>query len=150
IRPLSWVMDSCGMYYDATAPSELEHTLQTTEFSADLLTRARRLRGRIVAEGLTKYNVGAGAWRRPKEALRVILVPGQVESDASIRYGGSSIRSNMELLQAVREAHPSAYVMYKPHPGGMAGLRTKGAGEGEALGWWGGGITDGPVGRLLA
>ena len=86
IRPLSWVMESRGMYYDATAPSELEHKLLITEFPADLLVRARLLRDRIVEQGLTKYNVGAGTWRRPNEALRVILVPGQVESDASIQY----------------------------------------------------------------
>src|SRR5262245_2962266 len=150
IRPLSWVMDSRGMYYDATAPSELEHMLQTTQFAADLLRRAKRLRDRIVAEGLTKYNVGAGAWQRPEAALRVILVPGQVESDASIRYGGSSIRSNMELLQAVREAHPSAHVMYKPHPDVLAGLRTKGAGEDEALRWCDEVITDASMGTLLS
>jgi capsular polysaccharide export protein len=150
IRPLSWVMDSRGMYYDATAPSELEHALLTTEFPADLLARANRLRDRIVEGGLTKYNVGAGTWRRSKDALRVILVPGQVESDASIRYGGSSIRSNMGLLQAVREANPSAYVMYKPHPDVLAGLRTKGAGEDEALRWCDEVVTDVAMGTLLS
>ena len=150
IRPLSWVMDSQGMYYDATAPSELEHALLTAEFSADLLVRAKRLRDRIVEGGLTKYNVGAGTWRRPQGALRVILVPGQVESDASIRYGGSSIRSNMQLLQAVREAHPSAHVIYKPHPDVLAGLRTKGAGEDEALRWCDEVVTDVAMGTLLS
>ncbi len=34
VRPLSWVRDRRGIYYDATAPSELEHLLQATEFSA--------------------------------------------------------------------------------------------------------------------
>jgi capsular polysaccharide export protein len=150
IRPLSWVMDSRGMYYDATAPSELEHALQTAEFPAELLARAKRLRDRIVEEGLTKYNVGAGTWRRSKDALRVVLVPGQVESDASIRYGGSSIRSNMGLLQAVREANPSAHVIYKPHPDVLAGLRTKGAGEDAALRWCDEVVTDVAMGTLLS
>jgi capsular polysaccharide export protein len=150
IRPLSWVMDSRGMYYDATTPSELEHALLTTEFPAELSVRAKRLRDRIVEGGLTKYNVGAGTWSRPKDALRVVLVPGQVESDASIRYGGSSIRSNMALLQAVREANPSAYVIYKPHPDVLAGLRTKGAGEDEALRWCDEVVTDVAMGTLLS
>ena len=133
IRPLSWVMDRRGMYYDATAPSELEHLLQTTEFSTDLVARAQRLRERIVEQGLTKYNVGSSGWRRPEGAGRVILVPGQVESDASIRYGAPGIRANMELLQAVRKANPSAYIIYKPHPDVVAGLRKKGEGEDEAV-----------------
>ena len=133
IRPLSWVMDRRGLYYDATAPSELEHLLQTTEFSADLVARAQRLRERIVEQGLTKYNVGSSGWRRPEGASRIILVPGQVESDASIRYGAPGIRANMGLLQSVRKANPSAHVIYKPHPDVVAGLRKKGEGEDEAV-----------------
>jgi capsular polysaccharide export protein len=133
IRPLSWVMDRRGLYYDATVPSELEHLLQTMEFSADIVARARRLRERIVEQGLTKYNVGSSGWRRPEGAHRVILVPGQVESDASIRYGAPGIRTNMDLLRSVRKANPSAYVIYKPHPDVVAGLRKKGKGEDEAV-----------------
>jgi capsular polysaccharide export protein len=149
IRPLSWVMDTRGMYYDATAPSQLEHVLLTTDFSADLLGRARELRHRIVEHGLTKYNVGAGAWRRPEGAIRVILVPGQVESDASIRYGAPAIRSNMGLLQAVREANPSAHVIYKPHPDVLAGLRMKGQDEDGAMRWCDEIVTDAAMGQLL-
>jgi capsular polysaccharide export protein len=150
IRPLSLVMDQHGMYYDATAPSALEHMLQTTDFSADLLARAHRLRERIVEQELTKYNVGSSEWRRPDGATRIILVPGQVESDASIRYGAPGIRSNMGLLQAVREAHPSAHVLYKPHPDVLAGLRKKGEGEEEAMRWCDEVVTDAAMGELLS
>jgi capsular polysaccharide export protein len=150
IQPLSWVMDERGMYYDATAPSELEHLFQAAAFSDDVLARAKRLRTRIVEQGLTKYNVGAGAWQRPKDSPRIILVPGQVESDASLRYGAPSIRSNMGLLQAVREAHPSAYIVYKPHPDVLAGLRDKGAGEDEAKRWCDEIVTDVAMGTLLS
>ena len=149
IRPLSWVMDTLGMYYGATAPSELEQLLQTTEFSVDLLARAQQLQHRIVEQGLTKYNVGAGIWQRPEGASRVILVPGQVESDASIRYGAPGIRSNIGLLQAVRQAHPSAYIIYKPHPDVLAGLRMKGEGEGGAMRWCDEVVTDVAMGELL-
>lgn len=149
IRPLSWVMDRYGIYYDATAPSELEHLIQTTEFSADLIARAHRLRDRIVEQGITKYNVGEGTWRRLDGAKQVILVPGQVESDASIRYGAPGIRTNMGLLQAVREAHPSAHVVYKPHPDVVAGLRMKGEGEDGALRLCNEVVTDVAMSELL-
>lgn len=129
VRPLSWVMDQRGLYYDATQPSDLENLLQHGDFAADLLARAARLRERIVTSGLTKYNVGAGGWQRPATAVRVILVPGQVESDASIRYGAPGIATNMGLLAAVRQANPGAYVIYKPHPDVLAGLRASGVGE---------------------
>ncbi|MFN7051474.1 MAG: capsular polysaccharide biosynthesis protein, partial [Gemmobacter sp.] len=52
-----------------------------------------------------------------------ILVPGQVEDDASIRLGAGTIRTNHALLQAVRAAHPGAVVVFKPHPDVEAGLR---------------------------
>ena len=132
VRPLSWVMDRRGIYYDATAPSDLEDLLQNRDFDAELLARAGRLRERIVTSGLTKYNVGAGGWQRPTAAVRVILVPGQVENDASIRYGAPGIATNMGLLGAVRQANPGAYVIYKPHPDVLAGLRASGAGEAAA------------------
>lgn len=139
IRPLSWVTDQQGIYYDATRPSDLEVLLQNQVFDTPLLERATRLRERIVASGLTKYNVGSGGWQRPAGIARVILVPGQVESDASIAYGAPggicSVRRNMDLLRAVCEANPDAYVVYKPHPDVLAGLRTKGVDEDAALQW---------------
>lgn len=150
VRPLSLVFDSSGVYYDATAPSDLEHLLQAGDFSADLLARARRLRERIVEQELTKYNVGSPGWTRPDGATRIILVPGQVESDASISYGAPGIRSNMGLLQAVREANPSAHILYKPHPDVVAGLRMKGEGEDEAMRWCDEVVTDAAMGELLS
>jgi capsular polysaccharide export protein len=45
-----------------------------------------------------------------------VLVIGQVESDASIRYGGVDIFTNADLLKAVRLANTDAFIVYKPHP----------------------------------
>ena len=150
IRPLSFVMDFQGMYYDATVPSELEHLLLTTQFSADLVARAQQLRHRIVTHGLTKYNVGAHEWRRPEGDSQIILVPGQVEADASIRYGSPVIHTNMAFLQAVREGNPLAHVIYKPHPDVLAGLRRKGEGEDQAMRWCDEMVTDVAMGSLLS
>ncbi|WP_454742852.1 capsular polysaccharide biosynthesis protein [Cupriavidus necator] len=123
VRPVSWVFDRSGIYYDATAPSDLEQLLSTTEFDQALLQRARALRESVVRSRLTKYNVGKGEWQRPAGRQNVVLVVGQVESDASLRYGASGIRTNRELLQEVRASEPDAYLVYKPHPDVMAGLR---------------------------
>lgn len=153
IRPMSWVADESGIYYDATQASDLEKILQAGRFDADLLKRAQALRERIVVSGLTKYNVGAGGWQRPTVADRVILVPGQVESDASIAYGAPagvcSIRRNMDLLRAVRTANPNAYVIYKPHPDVLAGLRAQGVNEDAALQWCDEQVIDIPMGEML-
>lgn len=153
IRPVSWVIDDLGIYYDATRPSRLERILSESEFDAPMLQRAAALRERIVASGLTKYNVGAGGWQRPDNGRRVILVPGQVETDASIAYGAPEgicvIRRNMDLLRAVREANPEAWVIYKPHPDVLAGLRVKGLDEDAALRWCDEQVIDVPMGELL-
>ncbi len=149
IRPMSWVVDGRGIYYDATRPSDLEHLLSTMRFDAAAVRRAARLRERVVAEGLTKYNTGGQHWQRPAGAACVVLVPGQVESDASLAYGAPGIRSNMALLQAARAAHPDAYLVYKPHPDVLAGLRARGADEQEALRWCDEVVEHAPMGDLL-
>lgn len=135
VQPLSWVMDTRGMYYDASQPSDLEAILQEGHFDNAMLERAARLRQRIVDSGLSKYNVGRDNWSRPAGAARVILVPGQVESDASIRTGAPGISTNLGLLRAVRESNPDAYLLYKPHPDVVAGLRASGQGEDQARAW---------------
>jgi capsular polysaccharide export protein len=135
IRPLSWVVDRRGIYYDPTQPSDLEVLLQTTDFTPPLLERAARLRERIVACGITKYNVGGEGWQRPQVRGRVVLVAGQVERDASIRLGTASVRTNIGLLEAVRRARPDAYIVYKPHPDVLAGVRAPGTDEQDARRW---------------
>lgn len=132
-RPVSWVVDYRGMYFDARVSSDLEVILASCDWSDDLLQRAAALRQRIVGSGLTKYNVGQGEWRRPQGDRRVILVPGQVETDASIHYGSPHVRTNLELLQRVRYNNPDAYVIYKPHPDVVAGLRLPGTQEAQAV-----------------
>lgn len=158
VRPLSWAMDTRGIYYDATAPSDLEHILLYTCFDDELTHRAELLRERLVAEALTKYNVGTASWRRPDNAslaesdksTPVILVPGQVESDASLAFGAPGIRRNLDLLKAVREANPQAYIVYKPHPDVVAGLRNKGQGEDDSTRWCDETVVDVAMGKMLA
>ncbi|WP_306576105.1 capsular polysaccharide biosynthesis protein [Oligella urethralis] len=149
IRPLSWVIDRRGIYYNAHQVSDLEAILQTTLFDDSLFARGTALRERIVASNLTKYNVGCAQWQRPAHARRVILVPGQVESDASIRYGSRVVTKNMQLLQTVRAANPEAYILYKPHPDVVTGLRDKSENEDKALDWCDEVLTEHAIGSLF-
>ncbi|CAM3378797.1 capsular polysaccharide biosynthesis protein [Halomonas lysinitropha] len=122
-RPLSLVLDSQGIYYDPQHPSDLEHLLNEAEFDTPLLHRAARLRQRLVELRLSKYNLAGQPLPDLPTDKPWILVPGQVESDASIARGSPVIRTNAELLAAVRDRHPDAYVIYKPHPDVLSGAR---------------------------
>ena len=149
IKPLSWVIDRRGLYYDATDLSDLEYLLSNGQFTAEKLHRAIAVRERIVAEGLTKYKVGVVSWQRPNKLQHVILVVGQVESDASLHYGAPEIRTNLALLKAVKQENPVAYIIYKPHPDVVAGLRAKGHQENEAYHLCDEVLTEVEMGRLL-
>ncbi|CEP36853.1 MULTISPECIES: capsular polysaccharide biosynthesis protein [unclassified Halomonas] len=122
-QPLSLVIDSQGIYYDPSQPSDLEALFNDTSFSDDLLLRAKHLRERLVALKLSKYNVRGTADIDLPKGRYTILVPGQVESDASIATGSPRINTNSGLLSAVREAHPDAYIVYKAHPDVLSGAR---------------------------
>lgn len=153
IRPISWVMDEQGIYYDATSPSSLEHILETAEFGDALLDRARALRQRILRAKLTKYNVGHASWQPGVDVRRgerpVVLVPGQVEGDDSIAFGSPAIRLNVDLLRTVRAERPDAWLVYKPHPDVVAGLRSRGSGEEDAGRYCDEVVTDAPMGEVL-
>lgn len=123
IQPLSWMIDNVGLYYDATRPSKLEQILQNADFTNKIINRSKALRSQIVSARITKYNLGGQSWQRPTGVETVILVAGQVENDASIQFGSVDIKTNIDLLRAVRASHPDAYIVYKPHPDVAAGLR---------------------------
>ncbi|MEE2001484.1 capsular polysaccharide biosynthesis protein [Alkalimonas sp. MEB108] len=132
IRPASWVLDEEGIYYDATRPSALETMLREQDFSAGLQARAQQLIAILLQSKVTKYNQGQSCWQRPEGQLRVILIPGQVESDASIQLGSPVLKTNLALIKAVRAANPDAWLVYKPHPDVQAGLRVAGSAEQQA------------------
>ncbi|MEM9011658.1 MAG: capsular polysaccharide biosynthesis protein [Pseudomonadota bacterium] len=124
VPALSLVFDDLGIYYDPGRPSRLEALIaEAVELPEDALDRARRLREGIVSAGLSKYNVGEAAAIEVPAGRQVILVPGQVEDDASIRLGASDVRTNLGLLEATRAANPEVFLIYKPHPDVEAGLR---------------------------
>ncbi|MCG3268863.1 capsular polysaccharide biosynthesis protein [Yoonia sp. I 8.24] len=123
IAPLSLVLDEIGIYYDATRPSGLENLINSAaDLREDERARAAALISRILHAGLSKYNLSKQAPIDMPKGRR-ILVPGQVEDDASIRLGCTDVTTNQGLLQAARAANPAAIIAYKPHPDVEAGLR---------------------------
>jgi capsular polysaccharide export protein len=125
-RPVSWIIDTQGIYYNATSTSDLEQILQDAIFPEQLLKRANLFHQRLVTCGVTKYNLSGQDWKPPSQGKRIILVPGQVEADASIAFGAGAVKTNIGLIRAVRANNPDAWLIYKPHPDVVAGLRARG------------------------
>ena len=123
VAPLSLVLDDLGIYYDPTRPSRLEELMRMRKIlRPDQKQRAERMTAALIQARLSKYNVGSPELVDLPKGHR-ILVPGQVEDDASILTGTKSVNTNMALLSAARAAHPDAVILYKPHPDVEAGLR---------------------------
>lgn len=120
VPPLSLVTDDLGIYYDPNRESRLERLIQIP-LLPDAARRTEKLVAALIAARLSKYNL-SGTLPDLPEGKR-ILVPGQVEDDASIRLGAGEIRTNFALLRAARSVHPNAVIIYKPHPDVEAGLR---------------------------
>lgn len=122
VPPLSLVLDRQGIYYDPSQPSDLEALItKRAQLREDQFARADRLRRQLIKAGLSKYNLGHPIPDLPKGHR--ILVPGQVEDDASIRLGAGKVKTNLTLLQKTRAENPDAVILYKPHPDVEAGLR---------------------------
>lgn len=137
IPPLSLVADDLGIYYDPTRESRLEALIRTRPRLSDAETaRIERLIHKITDGGLSKYNLSKDAYFPDlPESCQVVLVPGQVEDDASIRLGTTDVSTNRALLKATRALYPDAMILYKPHPDCEAGLRQGGISAEDALTW---------------
>ena len=122
VPALSLCLDQRGIYYDPTRASDLESLLQNgRELRRDQLIRVEKLIARLIKNNISKYNL-TGTTSDLPQGYR-ILVPGQVEDDASIELGADKVRTNLDLLRSVRANHPDAIILYKPHPDVIAGLR---------------------------
>lgn len=124
VPPLSLVVDAPSLYFDPSVEGRLDRLNAASAHLPDgEIRRARRLAARLKALGLSKYNLSGSAPDLP-DGRRRVLVAGQVEDDASVRYGAHEVRTNVDLLRAAREANPDALILWKPHPDIEAGLRT--------------------------
>lgn len=124
LPPASVIVDKTGVYFDPSGPSDLETLLATHSFDDRIRDRARMLIERLVAANISKYAVGGTApILDAPPGRRIVLVPGQVADDLSVRLGGGLIKDNLALLQQVRATAPDAFIVYRPHPDVVAGHR---------------------------
>jgi len=133
--PLSIVVDTRGIYYDPTRPSDLEAIFESPSFAPALLARAEALIKTIIEAGISKYGRAEPISPSPRShgGKRMVLVAGQVEDDLSVRLGGAGVEGNLDLLRRARAAEPDAHILFKPHPDVDAGHRVGRVPDSELL-----------------
>jgi len=134
-KAYSLVVDSKGIYFDPRKESDLEYILSTYTFDETILKRAKQLRDYLIANKISKYNIQKDKQLfldNVEQGQKIVLVPGQVEDDASIIYGADKM-TNLELLQEARMNAPESYIIYKPHPDVLVGNREGNVSTKDAL-----------------
>ncbi|MFG5090469.1 capsular polysaccharide biosynthesis protein [Campylobacter lari] len=121
-RPFSLIVDSKGLYVDPSKPSDLEDILQNHEFDESLKQRAKKLITTITQNKFSKYNGLKHEKLNFNTNKKIILIPAQVEDDASMILGGAGY-DTLKLLQSVRKANENAFIVFKPHPDVLSGNR---------------------------
>ncbi|MPB45828.1 capsular polysaccharide biosynthesis protein [Campylobacter lari] len=121
-RPFSLIIDSKGLYVDPSKPSDLEDILQNHEFDESLRQRAKKLITTITQNKFSKYNGLKHEKLNFNTNKKIILIPAQVEDDASMILGGAGF-DTLKLLQSVRKANENAFIVFKPHPDVLSGNR---------------------------
>lgn len=128
--PRSLILDRTGIYYDASAPSDLERLIAESAADADTETRLRAERGiaRLRREAISKYNDGplldeAALGLAPRGGRPRVLLVDQTYGDASVSAGLADSRSFVEMLEAARAENPGAEIVVKLHPEVMNGTK---------------------------
>ncbi|EAI2525634.1 TPA: capsular polysaccharide biosynthesis protein [Campylobacter jejuni] len=123
-RPFSLIVDDKGLYIDPNKASKLEELLQNEIFDENILNRAKNIIKILLENRFSKYNglKHENLKINAKIGQKIILIPAQVEDDASMILGGFGL-STLDLLKEVRAKNQDAYIIFKPHPDVLSGNR---------------------------
>ena len=140
---LSLSVDTTGIYYDATNPSDMEVYIAagiTERFSArfnlsndefvsgrehqNISERVKAFRQSLIDNQITKYNLCGQVEQAPRLEENAVLVVDQTFGDLSVEYSYASADSFKQMLQAAIDENPSATVYVKAHPDVLLGKKT--------------------------
>jgi capsular polysaccharide export protein len=120
--PLGLMIDTSGIHFDPSKPSDLEKILAHEPLdNTALLNRARGLIARMQEAHLTKYSAVNMDEKAP--APGYVLVIDQTFGDASVRASGADRNRFLEMLFVAQDENPGARILIKTHPETAQGLR---------------------------
>lgn len=121
--PRSLVLDKSGIYFDSRRPSDLENLLNEWDLEKNqtLVKQAASLFDKFKSLNLSKYNPPSAALMKLSDPIflgggKAILVIGQLDGDASLRYGGCENITNKKIIELAIEENPGRVIIYRPHP----------------------------------
>ena len=126
---LSLIVDSVGIYYDATQPSGLEALCLNSDLLSDndYQQRAQYLIQRITTMGISKYNHSRTAvpdWLlQASETCGVVLVVDQTFGDMSVSGGLADAQSFQHMLASALADYPNHRIVIKTHPDVLLGKK---------------------------
>jgi capsular polysaccharide export protein len=119
-RSVGMAVDKTGIYYDCSAPSDLENLLNSPVSAAEE-ERAASLVAEMLRTGCTKYNVEIADVPAFFRTGRHVVLADQTVGDASVRYGGGSPESFKAMAERALAEYPGHTAWIKTHPDVAAG-----------------------------
>lgn len=121
--PLGLLIDSRGVHFDPSVPSDLEVLLATDPLDdTALLDRARGVMALMQEAHITKYTAFDPGLPAPKPGY--VLVIDQTRGDAAVCASKADRNRFLEMLFVAQEENPGARILIKTHPETQQGLRS--------------------------
>ena len=105
-QPYSLIFDDKGIYFNGEKPSRLEELLNNDIYFNDVV---RDIGSKIIKEltskGLSKYNILSNKkinLDKENKEQKVILIIGQVDDDASIKYSKSKVKNKTTPVKPIK------------------------------------------------
>lgn len=113
--PYSLVFDKKGLYYNTDGSSELNEILNKQKFE-NLLRQGEELYNFFLNSKVSKYNPSVTKKDTSIKTKRRVLVIGQVDNDASLRFCNIDNWSMEDMVRLAKKENPQAEIVYRPHP----------------------------------
>lgn len=123
--PQSLIFDNKGIYFNTQKPNDLTLFLENNDNFKNkyFLNQASKLIQTIRQTGISKYNLKKKTKINRFSNRKTVLVIGQVDGDASIKFQNNKEINNYKMLLQARQDFKDSFLIYRPHPDILSGNR---------------------------
>ncbi|TCB52219.1 capsular polysaccharide export protein, LipB/KpsS family [Acinetobacter terrestris] len=121
--PYSLVFDKNGLYYNPTQPSDIISMLNTFDLTPNDIENGKNLLNLYIKNNISKYNPSISSQDKKLKSKKRVLVIGQVDNDASLKFGNINDWSMEAMIKLANFENPKCEIIYRPHPEVYQGLQ---------------------------